>query len=206
MPPNEMFDDLKERNSIARSARTAVGGKKRYMLGSDYLSPSELKKRNGEITVYEMKKPIRWAKFKGYPKDVQREYLQWFADEFHATTGMIAKMFGISSSYLSTSLSRMGLIGTLHRASVMGGMDRFEEWLEQFNGDEPVEEPIVPEKPKPKPVEQPTFFHTIQACEMSMEGKASEISQTLFNLFKDQRIAVTVVFAGVTGGADAEVD
>lgn len=206
MPPKELFDDLKERNSIARSARTAVGGKKKYMLGSDYLSPSELKQRNGEMVVYEMKKPIGWAKFKGYPKDVQKEYLQWFADEFHATTGMVAKMFGVNSSYLSTCLGKMGLVGILHRASVKDGMDRFQEWLKQFESGEPVGEPVLPEKPKPKPVEQPTFFHTIQACEMSMEGKASEISQTLFNLFKDQRIAVTVVFAGVTGGADAEVD
>ena len=206
MPPNELFDDLKERNSIARSARTAVGGKRKYMLGSDYLSPSELKKRNGEITVYEMKKPIGWAKFKGYPKDVQREYLQWFADEFHATTGMIAKMFGISNTYMSSSLRKMGLSEILYRGTISQEVLRFSEWLAQFQPEVVVEEPIVPEKPKPKLVEQPTFFHTIQACEMSMEGKASEISQTLFNLFKNQRIAVTVVFAGVTGGADAEVD
>lgn len=206
MPPNEMFDDLKERNSIARSARTAVGGKRKYMLGSDYLSPGELRRKNGEITVYEMKKPIGWAKFKGYPKDVQREYLQWFADEFHATTSMVAKVLGITSTYLSTELGRMGLSGILHRQPVQEGKNRFCEWLKQFEADEPVDEPVVPEKPKPKPVEQPTFFHTIQACEMSMEGKASEISQTLFNLFKDQRIAVTVVFAGATEVEDAKVD
>lgn len=203
MSKEVMFDDLKERNDVARSARTAVGGKRKYMLGCDYLSPSELKKRNGEITVYEMKKPIGWAKFKGYPKDVQKEYLQWFADEFHASTSMVARVLGITSTYLSTELGRMGLSGILHRAPVYEARVRFEEWLKQFEGDEPVEKPVLPEKPAPRPVEQPTFFNTIQTCEMSLEGKASEISQTLFNLFKDQKIAVTVVFAGVTGGTDA---
>ena len=40
------------------------------------------------------------------------------------------------------------------------------------------------------------FFNTITGCEMNFEGKASEISQTLFTLFRDQRIAVSVVVIG----------
>ena len=62
--------------------------------------------------------------------------------------------------------------------------------------EEKVDEIPVPEEPKKKVVEQPIFFNSIVGCEMNLEGKASEISQTLFSLFRDQKIAVSVVFVG----------
>lgn len=193
----DFYEEQKARNSVTRSARQRTGGKKKYLLPSDRLSPSELKKMNGEIAVYEMKKPISWQKFKGYPKDVQKEYLQWFADEFGATVGMMGKMFGISNTYLSTSFKKMGLADILHRGTKQEGLLKFNSWLKEQNPE--IEEVPIPEEPKKekvKVVEQPMFFNTITGCEMNFEGKASEISQTLFTLFRDQRIAVSVVFLG----------
>jgi hypothetical protein len=173
--------------------------KKKYLLPSDRLSPGELKKLNGEIVVYEMKVPISWSKFKGYPIDIQKEYLQWFADEFHATAGMMASIFGIHPSYAASSIVKMGLHGILHRSQKDKDVAAFREWLKQYRTEEEVKETPAPEEPKKekvKIVEQPMFFNTITGCEMNFEGKASEISQSLFTLFRDQRIAVSVVFLG----------
>ena len=39
----DLFDDLKVKNAVAKSARTKVGGKGRYMMPSDYLSATEKK-------------------------------------------------------------------------------------------------------------------------------------------------------------------
>lgn len=111
----DLFDDLKEKNAVAKSARTKVGGKGRYMMPSDYLSATEKKKLNGEIIVYTMKEPISWAKFKGYPKDMQKEYLQWFVDEFGATQGMMAQIFEKNPAYIGTSLKKMGHGGMLKK-------------------------------------------------------------------------------------------
>lgn len=155
--------------------------------------------------MYEMKKPISWQKFKGYPKDVQKEYLQWFADEFNATVGMMCKMFNVSNTYASTSLKKMGLADILHRGTKQEMLLKFNLWLKEQNPDEKVEEEVVPEEPKKekvKVVEQPMYFNTITGCEMNFEGKASEISQTLFTLFRDQRIAVSVVFLGAKNEVD----
>lgn len=192
----DLFDDLKEKNAVAKSARTRVGGKGHYMMPSDYLSATEKKKLNGEIVMYEMKVPISWAKFKGYPKDIQREYIQWFVDEFGATQGMLAQIFEMNPGYVGTCLKKMGHNNVLHKMPTQDGMTRFKEWLRGFRDEKEVEKIPVPEEPKKKVVEQPIFFNSIVGCEMNLEGKASEIGQTLFSLFRDQKISVTVVFVG----------
>ena len=170
------------------------------------LSPGELKKLNGEITVYEMKVPISWAKFKGYPKDIQREYLQWFVDEFGASNSMMSQIFEVTPAYIGTALKEMGHGGVLLRMPTQKGMLAFKEWLKGFAPEEKVEKIPVPEEPKKKVVEQPIFFNSIVGCEMNLEGKASEIAQTLFSLFRDQRIAVNVVFVGAKESEDAQMD
>lgn len=76
-------------------------------------------------------------------------------------------------------------------------MTNFKNWLKGFKEEEEVEKISVPEEPKKaKVVEQPIYFNTVVGAEMHFEGKASEVSQTLFSLFRDQKIAVSVVFVG----------
>lgn len=206
----ELYAELKEQSHTARSARQRPGGKKKYLLPSDRLSPSELKKMNGEITVYTMKEPISWVRFKSYPKDIQKEYLQWFVDEFGMSRGMFAEMVGLSSTGVYPYLKQQGHIDMLHKMPTRENLVKFKLWLSQYRPEEesaqegpPVEEP---KKEKVKVVEQPIFFNSIVGCEMNLEGKASEISQTLFSLFRDQKIAVSVVFVGGKETESAEVD
>ena len=162
--------------------------------------------------MYEMKKPISWQKFKSYPKDIQKEYLQYFVDEFGITRGMFAEIVGVSSAGVYPYLKQQGLLDMLSRMATLENKLKFNEWLKQYRPEEEVEETPVPEEPKKekvKVVEQPMFFNTITGCEMNFEGKASEISQTLFTLFRDQRIAVSVVFLGAKKESvteDAKVD
>ena len=106
----DLFDDLKTKNAVAKSARIKVGGKSRYMMPSDYLSAIEKKKLNGEITVYEMKKPISWKKFKSYPKDIQRDYLQWFVDEFGISRGALAPMLGVTVTGMYPYFKQQGFL------------------------------------------------------------------------------------------------
>lgn len=193
----DLYDDLKEKNAVARSTHSGRSGKSRYMMPSDYLSAAEKKKLNGEIVMYEMKVPISWAKFKSYPKDIQKEYLQWFADEFSASSGMMAKIFELAPTYCATTLRKMGLGDVLCRQPTVVGRKAFDEWLKQYRPEEESEEKPPVEEPKKKetkPMEQPMFFNTITGCEMSMEGKASEIGQMLFNMFRDQKISVSISF------------
>lgn len=206
----DLFDDLKVKNAVAQSARSRPSGKSRYMMPSDYLSATEKKKLNGEITVYTMKEPISWVRFKSYPKDIQKEYIQWFVDEFNLSRGPFCKMLGITVPGGYPYMKQQGYLDMFCKQMVKADEIRFNEWLKQYlPEDEQVqEEPPIeePKKEKVKVVEQPIFFNTVVGCEMNFEGKASEISQTLFSLFRDQKIAVSVVFVGGKETEDAEVD
>lgn len=196
----DLFDDLKVKNAVAKSARTKVSGKGRYMMPSDYLSATEKKKLNGEITVYEMKKPISWKKFKSYPKDIQREYLQWFVDEFGVTRGALAPVLGVTVTGMYPYFKQQGFLDMFPKVAKSDAVGRLNVWLEQFDLESKnpvVEEPVIPEK-KDEKVSMPSiFFNTISSCEMNLQGSASQIAQTLFNLFQNQEIAVSVIFAGV---------
>lgn len=191
-----LYDELKEKNALARSSHSRVSKRSKYMLPSDYLSASEKRKMNGEITMYEMQKPISWEKFKGYPREIQKEYIQWFVDEFEATASMMGEVFGGKhSTTIINNFKSLGFSGVLHRYSHKKA--EFAEWLKQFNPE--IEIPVVePPAKKEKDNTPQMFFNTISSCEMNLEGAASQISQTLFNMFRDQRIAVTVVFTGAT--------
>lgn len=195
----DLFDDLKVKNAVAQSARTRPSGKSRYMMPSDYLSATEKKKLNGEITVYTMKEPISWAKFKGYPKDIQKEYIQWFVDEFGVSRSMLCEVFDVTANTIYVYFKQQGFVNMLIRRPTRENQWKFAEWMKQYRPEEEAEETPVQEeskKEKVKVVEQPIFFNSIVGCEMNLEGKASEISQTLFSLFRDQKIAVSVVFVG----------
>lgn len=194
----DYYEDQKERNHTARSARQRTGGKKKYLLPSDRMSASELKKMNGEITVYTMKEPISWIKFKSYPKDIQKEYIQWFVDEFGASRRVFVSMFQVSAAPVYNYFKERGYLDMLVKQMTEDNTAKFDEWLKQYRPKTEQEAPVVeePKKEKVKPVEQPMFFNTITGCEMSMEGKASEIGQMLFNLFRDQKIAVNISFVG----------
>ena len=164
------------------------------MLPSDRLSHWQRKKMNGEITVYKMKVPITLAEFKSYPLEYKKEYLQWFVDEFGMSQSMVGKLLGTSQSHAGVILKNYGLMDMLRGHSVTFEQRRaFDEWLVEQRGDN--KEEVVEEKPKAAP-ETPVFFNTITGCEMSFEGSAAEISQTIFSLFRNQRIAVNIVFAG----------
>ena len=196
----DYYDEQKDRNSTARSARQRTGGKKKYMLGSDRLSPSELKKMNGEITVYTMKEPISWVRFKSYPKDIQKEYIQWFVDEFALSRGPFSKMLGVTVTGSYPYLKQQGLTDMFAKSMTKADEFKFQEWLKQYRPEDKSEQEETkveePKKEKVKVVEQPMFFNTITGCEMSMEGKASEIGQMLYNLFRDQRVSVSISFVG----------
>lgn len=149
----DLFDDLKVKNAVAKSARTKVGGKGRYMMPSDYLSATEKKKLNGEITVYEMKKPISWKKFKSYPKDIQKDYLQWFVDEFGVTRGTLAPMFGVTVTGMYPYFKQQGFLDMFPKVAKADAAGRFSMWLEQFDLESKtpvVEEPVIPEKKEEK--------------------------------------------------------
>ena len=187
----DLLEDLKEKNSVARSARASVvGGKKKYMFQSDYLSKSEKKKLNGEITVYKMNEPISWKEFRSYPRDMQVKYLEMLRDEFGASMSSFKRVTGATDGSLYPYFAERNLKDILLKYPEMSKKDALEAWLRSGSG---VVEETKPKEKKSTVVPPAMFYNVISSCEMNLSGKASEISQMLFNIFQNQKIIVSVV-------------
>lgn len=66
---------------------------------------------NGEVTTYKLDKPVKWAVFKTWPGDIRREYVLGLQKKYHASSGMIYKMLGISQSVYFKEMQRLNIEG-----------------------------------------------------------------------------------------------
>ena len=72
--------------------------KKGCTLPSDYLTPAQKKKLNGDVISLNMNKPCRWAEFKLLSKDLQEKYINSLHERLGAGRTAISRMFGIQPS------------------------------------------------------------------------------------------------------------
>ena len=103
---------VEERKRIARGAKhKRMGGGHIVSLPSDQLTEKEKTMLNGEVTTYNLNKPVKWAVFKTWPGDIRREYILGLQKKYHASSGMIYKMLGISQSVYFKEMQRLNIEG-----------------------------------------------------------------------------------------------
>ena len=108
---NEFDYENLQKKLLARSAKNRVGtvrGPRGCSLPSDHMTDAQWRKQNGEQTVYNFSKPMRWKTFRAMPDDLKREYLQRLLDR-GGTTKLIAEMFGVHSQTVTVALRNAGL-------------------------------------------------------------------------------------------------
>lgn len=64
---------------------------------------------SGEVQTYKLDKPVKWAVFKTWPGDIRREYILGLQKKYHASSGMIYKMLGISQSRYFKEMRRLNI-------------------------------------------------------------------------------------------------
>jgi DNA uptake protein ComE-like DNA-binding protein len=207
-------EDLRYKKGLARSSRYRICGSKskHCSLPSDSLTAAQRRKLNGEVMEYKIGQRITWEEFKTYPPEMQKKYLQYFADNHGASTGMICALFNRSQPVVSSYFKDRGLGGILNRQPKKEAMERFNDWLSGTD-EQPVvaEVPPVPIEVKPVVVEkvvkpeQPYFVHTLLSGNMELSGTATEIFQTLFGIFRDAQLSLSVNFQVIPPAPVAEV-
>ena len=173
-------------------------------LPSDNLTNKEKSDMNGNVETYQFNSRVSWERFKKWPKEIQREFLEHYREKFNASVQGMSEYFEIKQLTMISAISKFHngfLRGSLnHRMSDME-LDVFRGWLKEHPIDgtaAPVvvspQPKIVPvEKPQPKP-EQPYFANVLCGGEMTLVGRGSEIASTLFGIFRDQKISVYLRF------------
>ncbi|MGM9556578.1 MAG: hypothetical protein ACI3VM_09160 [Oscillospiraceae bacterium] len=151
---NDFDFDVMTKKRIARgaSARKCGSKSRRCTLPSDYLTDAQKKARNGKLSTYNLSKPMTYKQFKLMPRDLQREYLLKLRNDMHASTRVIALMFGCSEETVRCAIHELD-IGTGGKKMFMS-RDQLTRWQNWLLGDA-ANTPVSVDEPMPDPEEQP---------------------------------------------------
>ena len=213
---NEFDYDVLQRKRLARQSKYLKNGSrsKKCTVPSDFLSPSEKKKMNGEVSVYKMGQPISWQEFKKYPVEMQKEYILSLVDKFGCTRAMLCEIFGIPTATLGTHINkRPELKHILAPQPTKETRKKFEAWMENYMADEaptptPTTAPVVERVvTKTETVVIDSKFHAVASSgKLTLSGKATDIFQSLSMVFSGAQMEVTLHFKVVREGENVDVD
>lgn len=132
---NDFDFDVMTKKRIARGAAARKCGSKsrRCTLPSDYLTDAQKKARNGKMSTYNLSKPMTYEQFKLMPRDLQREYLLKLRNDMHASSRVIAQMFGCSYETVRVVMRDLG-INTGGKKLYMN-LDQLMRWNNWLSGD-----------------------------------------------------------------------
>ena len=82
--------DAMQKKRIARGDHNRKRKSRKCTLPSDYLTPAEMKRRNGEVKQYNLSRPLHFEEFIAMPEDLQAEYLRFLRSRFAASDRKIA--------------------------------------------------------------------------------------------------------------------
>lgn len=128
------YDNL-QRKRIAQNARYKKGGSKsrKCTLPQDFMTPAQLKRRNSEVSTWNLGAPMKWSAFVAMPDDLKREYIELLRLGYNASNAKIAEMLGRNRPAMVREIQRLGMNDTAQRH-----MSREEEkvWERFCKGEE----------------------------------------------------------------------
>lgn len=179
---------------IAEKKKTGTGAYHKYRGGgkyvkmpSDNLSRKEKEALNGEVTTYELNKPMVWKEYKAMPRTIQKEYCEGLMRKFNVGPLAMSKMFGVTDGAVTRELKMLDI-------KVKGKHVPNEEWGAFLAGttEKAKEEPIKEEPPEEKPmyvahmlsIEKREYPVYPMSGTMSFYGSVEQVAQTMFHIIK----------------------
>lgn len=188
--------EVKEKKQLARSARYKVNGSKsrKCTLATDYMTPSQIRKMNGEMVTYNINKPMTLEEFKRLPPDIGKEFIIRLVDLYGCNYSSLSEMFGCSRNTCAKLLAYSPYEIRFDRGCAMSRAKR-ERWYEFIGRAEngqcrEVFEPEIPKEEEPVPDVSTTMTQT--ETEMKSD-KPSQMSMTEFSLNFSGRLSVEAI-------------
>ncbi len=102
------LEDVKQKKSVAASARRKKNGSKSKYVGfpSDHMSKKEKEAMNGPVMTYQMNRPMSYKEFKKLPDDLKEKYLACLVDRFGVSLTEIARMMDVSTNTIYSVVHR----------------------------------------------------------------------------------------------------
>lgn len=176
-------------------------------MSCDYMTSKQLKELNGKVHTYKMNKPVRWAEFKKYPVEFQKEYLDHLISEYNVNYTSLAEMMGIGASSIKRLIEKnqLGVTFTVGHSMTADQRKAWKRFLAQ-ECDEP--ETIGQASEETKALEQPLSSATMTHCAMSFQGHIDPVSivnSLIQMLGKDAVGQLDIEFSAALPLADAVV-
>ena len=159
------FDyEVREKKAAARCAKYKVNGVKsrKCSLATDYMTPSQIKKMNGETVSYNLNRPMTLEEFKKIPPAAGREYILRLTDLYGCNYTSLMEMFGCGRKACVGLLSAEPYNIRFSAGNKMSGKKR-KLWESFLTGAESAfDSADVPEDagnqsgPEPDPANEPT--------------------------------------------------
>lgn len=169
------FDCLQRKRLASQSRYKKRGSKsKKCSLSTDYMTPGQWKKRNGEVVTVNLGKPIAWAEFTKLPATMQEEYLRHIQEKYRASGTDIAEMFDVCYATLYRYIKSSGLNISFKKGPSMGGERRLDwlKFLGRIKSADADEETSEAEDSDPAPQDADVS----ESCEMPEQHRRMEMT------------------------------
>lgn len=199
--------EIREKKTTAYGARHVKRGSrsKKCTLPSDWLSPKQLRERNGAVMTWEMNKPVSFNVFRAMPKDIAQEYLDNL-NNLSANLCDASKMMGVSAPTLRNFIVRNGL-SFAGKQGQKKTNDEAARWEKFLAGEEPemvdnqedvaarTNDSATEKQNDTKTFQRNLATVTLLSGRVSFEGNIFDIASKLVQwVGADSRVRVTVDF------------
>jgi len=155
----------RERKTLSRNAKYKRNGSKskKCTLPSDYLTPAQMKRRNGPMKTYDLLKPHTAQELREWPADLRHVYMDELLKKYNPSNedlGSMLEFFGTST--VSRFLTNECGIRRARGGRKIHTDEQVSAWKRFISGEEPVltltpDEPMVvipkaERDPEPEPV------------------------------------------------------
>lgn len=124
------YDNL-QRKRLAQNARYKKNGCKsrKCTLPQDYMTPAQLKRRNSEVSTWNLNAPMKWNTFIKMPDDLKQEYIELLREVYNASNTAIAKMLGKPRPVVVSEIKRIEMLDGLQRRMNRAQEETWEEFI-----------------------------------------------------------------------------
>lgn len=135
------YDNL-QRKRIAQGARYKKNGSKsrKCTLPQDFMTPAQLKRRNSEVTSWNLNAPMTWNVFNTMPDDLKREYIERLRLNYNASNARIAEMLDKPRPAVVREIQRLGLGDSSRRQLSRAQEEAWERFCNPKVSLDPLEE------------------------------------------------------------------
>lgn len=199
--------DCREKKQVAHSASHMKRGSRSRAcsLPSDALTPSQLKKMNGECVTYSLDKVYSYKDFKKMPTDFQADYLNHWMERFGVGLSTLGQHFWqLSPSTMSAHAKRVGISKMLkHNQGARiapGTAEAIRKVVESSAGsgceaDDGAQKEVVPDVQAGRPSDTPVISAKIELNRFDFDAV-----KMLANMFAGKSVTVTIDVQEVKNG------